>query len=77
LFGVRVAEEDDVAYEGESGRGEDERGAAVGFFGEDGGDESEDGGEGVGWDGEELGSGGFVAEVGDDGREEERKGIEG
>lgn len=49
----------------------------MGFFGEEGGYDCEDGGDGVGGDGEELGFSGFVAEGGDDCGEEEGEGVEG
>ena len=49
----------------------------MGAFGKDGYYDCKDGGDGVGGDGEELGVGCTVAEVFDDGWEEEREGVEG
>lgn len=60
--GVFVGEEDGVADYGGEGGGDDEGGAAVVALGDDGVGDGEEGGEGVGGDGEELGGGGGVAE---------------
>lgn len=60
--GGGVGEQDDVAGYGEGGAGEDEGGAAGGALGDCGEEDCEEGREGVGGDGEELGGGGGVAE---------------
>ena len=55
-------EEEDVAEDGDAGGGDYEGGANVGAFRKDGHCDGEEGGAGVGGDGEELGLGGGVAE---------------
>ena len=66
-FGVCVGQEDDVPDYGEGGGPDDEDGPFVELFGVDGYGEGGYEGECVGGDGEELGFGGCVAEVFDDG----------
>jgi hypothetical protein len=62
-----VGEEENVAEDGGGGGEENEGGAQFVAFRDEGVADCEDCGEGVGWDGEELGFPGGVAEGGDDG----------
>ena len=64
---VGVGKEDDVADSGRTCCADDERGADVTFFGDDGDTDGQDRGEYVGRDGEELCGCCCVAEVLDDG----------
>jgi len=68
LVDVGIGEEDDVADSGCASCSDDEGGADVAFFGDDGDADGQDRGEYVGRDGEELCGCCCVAEVLDDGR---------
>lgn len=70
-------EEDNVADDCEGGGGDDKGCAFVGLFCEDCEYDCKYSCECIGRGGEQLSGGGFVAECGDDGGEEEGEGVEG
>jgi len=76
-FGVRGCEEDDVSHDSERRRSDDERSAFVRFLSKNSDDDSEDRGDCIGRDGQELGLCGGVAELADDGGEEEGECVQG